>query len=401
LKGLEESIGFTNLQIEDEENRVLELEEKLEVIRGEVDEKRARYDEKRSAIDELRRNNQALQRQQFEAEKQVAVADSSIQNLQRTLHQLKEEQESRKLTLTQVLREKEEKEAELGEKRVDLQQLQEKHEFTKDQILQTQQLLEQLRSELADENRKLDAKKNEHDLLKSLIDSMEGYPESVKFLHNNTKWNHHSPILSDIIYVKEEYRAAVENVLEPYLNYYVVNDLKEGLTAVHLLDANQKGKANFFMLDKLNGVPTEYDLHEIAGTIPALSVVEFDSKYSSLVKYLLGNVLIAENEEALENSNGHIVLEKHGKYVKGKYSLTGGSVGLFEGKKIGRAKNLEKLQKDIAKQEEVVNDLKARIQARHNEVIGFNDQLKRTPDQTDTGTHQYIEYTGLWIAEQS
>ena len=54
--------------------------------------------------------------------------------------------------------------------------------ITKDQILQTQSVLEGLRSNLADENRKLDAKKkNEHDLLKSLVDSMEGYPESVKF----------------------------------------------------------------------------------------------------------------------------------------------------------------------------------------------------------------------------
>jgi chromosome segregation protein len=393
LKGIEESIAFTGLQIEEEENRVTELEEKVEVIRGEVEEKRARFDEKRSAIDELRRNNQALQRQQFEAEKQVAVADSSIQNLQRALHQLSEEQEQRKATLAQVLREKEDKEFELEEKRVDLQQLQEKHEFTKDQILQTQALLEQLRSELAEENRKLDSRKNEHALLKSLIDSMEGYPESVKFLHNNSAWNHHSPILSDIIYVKEEYRAALENVLEPYLNYYVVNDLKEGLTAVHLLDANQKGKANFFMLDKLNGVPTEYELHEIVGTIPALTVVEYDNKYSALVKYLLGNVLIAESEEALTNSNGHVVIEKHGKYVKGKYSLTGGSVGLFEGKKIGRAKNLEKLQVDIARQEEVVNELKARIQARHNEVIGFNEQLKehqikQTQEQIQTLTTQ-------------
>ena len=39
--------------------------------------------------------------------------------------------------------------------------------------------------------------------------------------------------------------------------------------------------------------------------------------------------------------------KKHGKYVKGKYSLTGGSVGLFEGKKIGSAKNLEKLAEKI------------------------------------------------------
>ena len=64
-------------------------------------------------------------------------------------------------------------------------------------------------------------------------------------------WNHTAPILSDIIYVKEEYRTALENVLEPYLSYYVVNNLQEGLQAVHLLDENKKGKANFFLLDKI------------------------------------------------------------------------------------------------------------------------------------------------------
>ena len=74
---------------------------------------------------------------------------------------------------------------------------------------------------------------------------MEGYPESVKFLHKNPNWNHTAPVLSDIIYVKEEFRTAVENVLEPYLNYYVVNDLEEGLKAVHLLDENKKGRQIF------------------------------------------------------------------------------------------------------------------------------------------------------------
>ena len=149
------------------------------------------------------------------------------------------------------------REKELEIKKVDLEQLQQHQENTKEQILQTQAVLEALRNELAVENRKLDAKKNEHDLLKSMIDSMEGYPDSVKFLHNNTGWNHHSPILSDIIYVKEEYRTALENVLEPYLSYYVVNDLQEGLQAVHLLDENKKGKANFFLMDKVNGIATE------------------------------------------------------------------------------------------------------------------------------------------------
>ena len=115
--------------------------------------------------------------------------------------------------------------------------------------------------------------------------------------------------------------------------------------------------------------------------IPALNVIEIDEKYEHLANYLLGNVFIAENEEAIENSNGHVILEKTGKYVKGKYSLTGGSVGLFEGKKIGRAKNLEKLAEKIAIQKEKVNDLKSVISHKSNEVIAFNQQLKENAIQ--------------------
>ncbi|MDB5196109.1 MAG: chromosome segregation protein, partial [Flaviaesturariibacter sp.] len=83
-----------------------------------------------------------------------------------------------------------------------------------------------------------------------------------------------------------------------------------------------------------------------------------------------------DDESAMEASNGAVILERHGKYVKGKYTLTGGSVGLFEGKKIGRAKNLEKLQEEIISQQAIVDDYAAQIQARHSEVIAFNQNLK-------------------------
>ena len=373
LKGLDESIQFTSQQIKDDEIKLVELEEKLGDLKEAVEDKRKVFDEKRSGIDALRRENQAIQRNQFEAEKKVAVADTSIQNVQRTIAQIQEEKSQRQAQLQQLEADRKVKADELEQKKVDLQQLNDYQEFTKEQIFQTQSVLEGLRSQLADQSRILDSKKNEYALLKSLIDSMEGYPESVKFLHKNPNWNHAAPLLSDVIYVQPEYRAAVENVLEPYLNYYVVNNLEEGLQAIHLLDDNKKGKANFFLQDKFTGFE---ESHQPEGTIPALSVVEVDEKYSNLAKHLLGNVFIAENEEALRNSNGSIVLEKTGKYVKGKYSLTGGSVGLFEGKKIGRAKNLEKLVEEITTQEIVVNELKATIQARHNEVIAFNEQLK-------------------------
>jgi chromosome segregation protein len=374
LKGLDESILFTQQQSEEESAKLTALEEQLTSLKAAMDDSRQIFDEKRISIEGLRSENAQMLRDQFETEKKIAVADTTIQNLQRSIAQLEQESVNREMQLRQLEEERRNKEEELESKKISLEQLQQHHEHTKEQILHTQSEVEALRQQLAEESRKLDSRKNEHSLLKSLIDSMEGYPESIKFLHKNPNWNHTAPILSDIIYVKEEYRAAVENVLEPYLNYYVVNNLQEGLQAVHLLDENKKGKANFFLLDKFSEqeIPS---YHQPAASLPAMEVIEVDSQYRKLAEHLLSNVFIAENEEALQNSNGAIVLEKTGKYVKGKYSLTGG-VGLFEGKKIGRAKNLERLSEQIASQENVVNGLKAQIQAKHNEVIAYNEQLK-------------------------
>jgi len=374
IKMIEDSIRDTESQKTKEEESLGELTQRLDQARIETDSKRALLDEKRASTDSVRSMHLQTQRLQFDAEKQVAVADTSVQNLHRSIAQIELEQQNRTVQVEQLEAELLSQTKKLEEKQQTLQQLKEEHEQTKQRILESQGELEILRNGLTEENRKLDAKRNEHDLLKSLVDSMEGYPESVKFLHNNPRWNIHAPILSDIIYVQEQYRTALENVLLPFLNYYIVTTLEEGLQAVNLLSEVNKGKANFLLLDKIAAINTE--VQQPAGTIKALDVIEVDEPYKKLAEYLLGNVFIAENDEALANASGVVVLEKTGKYVKGKYSLSGGSIGLFEGKRIGRAKNLEKLHEEISAQEKVVNELKAQIQNKHNEVIGFNEQLK-------------------------
>ena len=373
----EEHIAITYNQLEEEKEKAESLQHLLDEKKMLVQSKRDVFELERKQVESLRSENIQIQRNQFEAEKRVAIADTSIQNLLRSISQVEEEREMRESQLKQLEEERHSNTEALEVKKLSLHKLQQHHEKTREQILESQGVLEKLRQQLAEENRKFDSKKNQHALLKNLIDSMEGYPESVKFLHKNANWNHTAPILTDIIYVQEEYRAAVENVLEPYLNYYVVNNLEEGMQAVRLLDNNKKGKANFFLLDRLNSEQSNIGpVHVIADTIPAMQVIEVDDKYRKLAEILLGNVLIAESEDALANSNGAVVLEKTGKYVKGKYSLYGGSVGIFEGKKIGRAKNLQKLYDEIQPQESMVNVIKKQIQDKHDEITAFSEQLK-------------------------
>ena len=376
LTGLRDGVSHTHDQVRTEKAKLDELRDELKQRAEQLEQKKKAFEEQRSRLEASRAQLQQLQRLHFDAEKNFAVADTGIVNIQRGLAQLQDEMSQRTAQIDAATLEKEEREKELGEKKYFLDELQQQHDHAKEQIMSGQAELEILRQQLMEQNRKLDQRRNEYDLLKSLIDSMEGYPDSVKFLHKNPNWNHHAPILSDIIYVKEPYRAAVENVLEPYLNYYVVSDLHEGLQAVNLLEANQKGKANFFLLDKINAFEAPGNHSRIDATIPVLDVIEVEPRYRKLAEHLLGHVLIAENDSVLESTTTHTIIERSGKYVKGKYTLTGGSVGLFEGKKIGRAKNLEKLQAEINEQEAVVDHLKELISKKHAEVLGFNEQLK-------------------------
>jgi chromosome segregation protein len=376
LSSLQDSVTYTEQLVAAEQEEVTKLQAQLEDKNRQLQQLRTAYDTRRQDLELERQQLQMLQRQHFEAEKKVAVADTGIANLQRGIAQLQDEQGQRVGQIAQLQQEKQQRENELSDRRDHLAQLQQQHEAAKQLILGGQADLEKLRSQLVEQNRKLDQRRNEYDLLKSLIDSMEGYPDSVKFLHKNPNWNHHAPILSDIIYVKEPYRAAVENVLEPYLNYYVVSDLSEGLEAVNLLEANQKGKANFFLLDKINAFEQEFSTATLPGTLPVMEVIEVEPRYRKLAEHLLGNVVIAENDQVLEMTTHQVVIEKTGKYVKGRYTLSGGSVGLFEGKKIGRAKNLEKLQQEITAQEAVVDLLKEQISKKQAEVLGYNEQLK-------------------------
>ena len=373
LKTTSDSIEYTKIKVLEEQKIYQDFKSRVDQSQLALTEKREAFDSQRSILDNLRQSYQQILRNQFDAEKKVAVSDTSIQNLQRSQQQLNEEQHHRVGQMEDIRTQLAGKETDLENNKASLAALQLQHENAKANIFETQEQLEILRSDLAEQNRKLDAKKNEYDLLKSLVDSMEGYPDSVKFLHKNTGWNHQAPILSDILYVQEAYRAAVENVLEPYLNYYVVNNLKEGMQAIQLLDENKKGKANFFLLDQLQNATASA---APSNTTTALSVIEIDNKYNALAHHLLGNVFIAENESALTEDVTGIILEKNGKFVRGKYTLTGGSVGLFEGKKIGRAKNLEKLLEDIQAQEKIVNEIKATIQSQHDSVLQFNELLK-------------------------
>ena len=256
-----------------------------------------------------------------------------------------------------------------------------------EKIAETQTEIEEVQGIIIRESRRLDAKQNEYNLTKSMVENLEGFPESIRFLKKNTSWAKNAPLFSDVLYCKEEYRVAIENYLEPLMNHYVVESYNEAINAINLLSNSAQGRAQFFILNNLESTQSrdiEIDIDfgvSLSEAIPALKVIEVDKKYQNICKHLLSNVFLIDDdtEQSINNTrlpDGLVLIGKSGKFNKTRFTMTGGSVGLFEGKRIGRAKNLDNLIKEVKEAEDQVQTLKNKYEVLQNNLTSLKSSLR-------------------------
>ncbi len=386
----------------------------LEVKKEEVASIRTQNDDLRKQLDTSRDTNQGLERQVHDFEKKIAINTSEKENLGKSIEQNSVKNSELEAQLGQlreqasvIVSENETKSAELNALTIAEEKLQKDLESASVKLKESEQLLSK-------ESRKLDSKKNEYNLNKSLVDNLEGFPESIKFLKKNSPKAKEAQLLSDVIYSPEEYRTAIENFLEPFLNYFVVEDLKEAYESINLLSDASIGRANFFALNRFKDY-AQKQTRDIPDAIPALSIVEVDDKYKMLASFLLDNVYLLPEEKFNTGLNGSgnenvILLSSNGKYIRTGYSLSGGALGLFEGMRLGRIKNLDKLKNEIEKLEKQVKSLEgetAQLQqsiaqmkasSRQRDIQAVREQLSRIGQQS-ASIHTKIENFQSFVEE--
>jgi len=111
--------------------------------------------------------------------------------------------------------------------------------------------------------------------------------------------------------------------------------------------------------------------------IAAMEVIKVDKKYEALCRELLKNVYLLKSDANLDMDiqlpHDNITLLQHeGRFSKHKLGLSGGSLGLFEGKRIGRTKNLENLALEIKS----LNEHIATLQDEETKQIELIQSLK-------------------------
>jgi chromosome segregation protein len=353
VSALEEETLIYRESLTEDKRLEARLERQLEEAENKLKEIRQSHGSMRAELDQIMQSQQLVERELYDLEKQKAVNTNQIESLRHDLAANETEVSNRQQEISSL----KEKSAVLGQEETDhrqhLEQLEKEEEKRREKIAQNEAQQEELRGRIQKIHRELDARRNEYKLTKSMVESLEGFPESIRFLSNTKNWSKGAPLLSDLIYVDAAYRVAIENYLEPYLNYYVVENLEEARIPIGLLQSAQKGKANFFLLDAFRDyVPPVVMVP--AEAKPAAGLVQCDPAYRNLLEFLLEKVAVLERDDISREwlYDELILLAQSGQFIQQRRSLSGGSVGLFEGKKIGRKKNLEILENSIKRSEE-------------------------------------------------
>jgi chromosome segregation protein len=360
IEQLTEDLTFLRSTLNFEKHREFELEEALDKAEQALAAIRTDHGSLKSDMETTLDVQQNLERALLQLEKQRAVKANQVVNKKNEEEKNRSELDTRAGEMADVQQRLNFLQQEEADAQAELLVLEKEELQRQEQLKGLQTELEDIRANLTKVNRSLDAHKNEFLLTKSMVDSLEGFPDSIKFLKKNTSWfPGEAPLLSDLLYVEEAYRTAIENFLEPFLNYYVVPSRAAALQAIELLQKSQKGKANFFVLDQFPPVSST-ELSSPTPGVLALSVVQHESDYKPLFSFLLRNVAIVDDVKSVSiplNEDNWVLISSRGDLILGNNHLSGGSVGLFEGKKIGRKKNLEVLGTQIQEEEALAKSL--------------------------------------------
>jgi chromosome segregation protein len=382
-----------------------EDEQKLEVVRVEFDAAKLKLEEQRNTnlefrnnLDEARNKHLASTNQIMETEKLIAVKESQHEALQHSAQQSIFENEERIKTLEGLRSDIIQTEQKIEKQKLLVDDLRSKEEENNEKIKVLEEKTENLRQELTNKNRILDAKNNEFKLTKNMIDNLEGFPESIKFLKKNVNWLKDTPLLSDIIYSEEKYRVAIESVLQPYLNNFVVDTENEAINAIDILSQSSVGKASFLILDYFKKSTVDSRQSSVEKSIRALDVVQIDEKYQPLLSYLLNGIYIADEGsdvnhifDTIDNKKDVFIISNSGHLLKSDKQISGGAVGLFEGKRLGRLKNFEILEKEIKDLEIEVVNLKKITQDNYNELQHLKINSFRNVIERETHELQQVE----------
>ena len=356
--------------------RSIELSERLSALSVEIADNRVVSSTASSSVEEI--------------ENRIRVIDDAIETQAPVIDALVAERDSVKEELDKVI----ERSVELNNSLSGIELLAQKR-------LEKLEKLKEQENSLRNEKH---VKESRLAMLSDLEKNMEGYQGSVKSVMREVKHGVlkgiHAPV-SQIINVKEKYSLAIETALGAQIQNIITETEKDAKKAIGYLKESHAGRATFLPLTAIKGkVLDEKGLDDCYGYINLASeLVQYDSKYTEIIKSLLGRTVVSEDLDAAiaiakKYNYKFKIVTLDGQVVNAGGSMTGGAK-LQNAGILSRGNELEKLK---AQCEEIAEKLELHlkdVQAQQESASSVTAELEGCKAEITSLAEEKIRVEGL------
>ena len=378
LKEIEEQqehIKELKEEIEQKEAKKDNLKQNKEKFEKELNEKQAELDEltkklssKELEIEGYKKTVDENVDRKYELQSEINTQNINYQNFEKRQAQIKQEMQSTiseldstRLNKEDIVKEFNKIENKRNKAKKSLDDIAKQRQEANQKIKRFESDINALSSEMRikDSRRKflVETEKEKEGYIrsvKSLLQDCENIKDLGKGMHG---------VLANVIDVPDDLQTAIEMCLGASLQNIVTETETDAKRLVEHLRKNNLGRASFLPISSVKGKKLDKVKGSNQGVVGVASdLVKYDKKYEQIILNLLGRTVIVDNMDTAINvakQNGYTfrIVTKEGDLINPSGAITGGSVSKKTVNILGRGKEIEKLEKEVAELKEKISKL--------------------------------------------
>lgn len=251
--------------------------------------------------------------------------------------------------------------------------------------------------------------------IKEMEEDYEGYAFSVKKVLSLCKSNPDfgkgiCGAVAQIINVSSKYETAIETALAQAYQNIVTETEEDAKKAIEYLKKGRFGRATFLPLTAVSGRRFDNEtVNILEGAMGFLGIasdlVDFDEKYTKAIDSLLGRVAVFDNLDnalkcASKNRYAFMCVTLEGDLLRTSGAITGGSTekGKSSAGTLSRTREIPALEKSIAANEKVLNDINAQISVCKDKVKNAEEKKDNLSSEIRTLEVQFSQWSAKCMA---
>lgn len=354
LKELNELLENSRTKLESFDEDLDKSERTLEESKKQYSQIQQQYNKERHELYELEVQLSAANNELNQLQAQRIKIESRLENTEGDLERIDDEMVDLNDEIDNMNGEQDIIDGKLEKLTVERDELEKELEEAREKRESFAQKQNEIKDELRSQQSRRASLESEIQLLNDLASSNEAFPNSVKYLIDQHRFEFKEmTTVSEIFDTDEKHAVALEAVLGEALNYVVIKTLDEAKRASALLKENKKGRATFIPLDQLAAT---YEVQD--GSL--FDHVKSKREHSALKQLLLGNVMVFETtDEAYKKLKGSnsIGVTYDGEVITGSRFFQSGSKSKNAGIRVGLKDKIEKLEKEEVKAAKEISNL--------------------------------------------